>query len=154
MAYTISCRKCGKDTKAGNIVWLFSEHHSDPSGNIKCKNCESTEAHIFRNSQLQEEGSCWKRYIEMAIKLSSNEKETYQPYAFLTTGEPGGEIGGIHFGYYKDLRGSGGRLKHGHGPGGAPVIGKDSFLRLARELGRIGVIKPEELEELASEMRK
>ncbi len=155
MAYMIECRSCGARTVAGNITWLLHEkqYHTDKQGNVKCKTCGSTEAHIYRKSQLQEEGEHWERWMEAIIRLTDAPEATYQPYAFLTTGEPGGPVRGIHFGYYKDLSKQGGKLKHGHGPGGAPVLNKAMLLRLLRRLGAYGVVTAGELEGLASELR-
>jgi hypothetical protein len=59
---------------------------------------------------------------------------TYQPFVFLLSDEPNGEVTDIWFSYYKDLRGSGGRLKLGYGPGGPPVLGKADFLSLLSQL--------------------
>ena len=152
MAYLIDCRVCGARTKAGNILWLFSKYHTDEQGKIKCKKCRSTEAHIHRKSQLQEEGEYWERWMEAIIRLSDNRKAIYQPYTFLTTGKPAGLVSGIHFGYYKKDRS--GKLKHGHGPGGAPVLNKEMLFELLRQLGRFGVISADELDRVAADLRR
>ena len=87
------------------------------------------------------------------IRLSSDSEDTYQPYVFLTTGELGGPVSGVHFGYYKDLTKQNGKLKHGHGPGGAPVLNKQMLLRLLRRLGDYGVVTADELENVAADLR-
>ncbi len=52
--------------------------------------------------------------------------------------------------YYKDTRGSGGRLKHGHGPGGAPALAKDECLDLIEKLVANGFLRVSDLRRLAS----
>ena len=58
---------------------------------------------------------------------------------------------GIRFGYYKKDRS--GKLKHGHGPGGAPVLNKDMLLELLRQLGKHRVISGDELRSIAADLR-
>jgi Zn finger protein HypA/HybF involved in hydrogenase expression len=86
MAYQITCRTCHARTTAGNIAWLLheKEYHTDKRGNVKCKTCGSTNAHIYRKSQLQEEGEYWERCIEAVIRLADDREASYQPYVFLT----------------------------------------------------------------------
>ena len=149
MAYSIDCRECGKRTVAGNIVWLLSEHHTDEYGRIKCKSCGSTNAHIFSESKLQEEGKQWRRYTQAVIRIHTG-VPTYTPYVFLNSSEPDGPIQGIHFNYFKDTRSEGGKLKHGHGPGGAPVLSKDELFDLLVALSEHNVISAEDIEEVES----
>ena len=74
--------------------------------------------------------------------------ETYCPYVFLTAQEKDGEVDGIHFNYYKDTRPGGGKLKHGHGPGGAPVFSKSELLQLLKKLITYGCFSSEDLRPL------
>ena len=152
MAYGIKCRDCGAVTSAGNIVLLLSEHHSDEAGRIKCKKCGSTNAHVPFKSKLQEEGQVWERYTQAVLTVDTGIK-TYTPYVFLNSATPDGEVRGIHFNYFKDTRAQGGSLKHGHGPGGAPVLSKQELLNLLLDLSEHGVITAEEVEDVAQRIR-
>lgn len=153
MAYKIECRDCGKVTTAGNIVWLLREYHTDNAGRIKCKECGSTNAHIHSRSKLQEEGQVWERYTQAVVRIETGVK-TYSPYVFLNSAEPDGEVRDIHFNYYKDTSGQGGKLKHGHGPGGAPVLSKEMLLNLLVDLSEHDVITAEDVEDVARRIRK
>ena len=111
--------------------------HTEKNGKIKCTACGSLNASIYQKSKLQEEGKTWERYIKGGIPIET-EVETYTPYVFLTAQAEDGEIDGIHFNYYKDTRDprkkDGGKLKHGHGPGGAPVFSKNELFQLLEKL--------------------
>jgi microsomal dipeptidase-like Zn-dependent dipeptidase len=72
---------------------------------------------------------------------------------FLNSATPEGEVRGIHFNYFKDTRPQGGSLKHGHGPGGAPVVSKDELLSLIVDLSQHGVITAEDVEDVAQRIR-
>ncbi len=132
MVYSINCSNCKKNTKAANIVDLIV-NHTETIGKIKCTACGSLNASIYKESNLQEKGETWIRYIRSLIPIKTN-CDTYTPYVFLTSQTENGEIDGIHFNYYKDTRKYGGKLKHGHGPGGSPVFSKDDFFQLIKKL--------------------
>lgn len=136
MGYLIKCSSCQQDTWAPNIVDLINDYLEKESGKIKCLKCGSLQASIFQESILQE-GETWQRHIKGVIPIKT-EFETYVPYIFLTAKKEDGEIDGIHFNYFKDTRKTGGRLKHGHGPGGAPVFAKDELFQLLEKLVTYG----------------
>lgn len=137
MGYLIKCNSCKQDTWASNIVDLVNEH-TEKNGKIKCTTCGSPNASIYQKSKLLEEGETWERYIKGVIPIKTD-FETYTPYVFLTAQTEDGEIDGIHLNYYKDTRKDGGKLKHGHGPGGAPVFSKDELFQLLEKLVTYGV---------------
>ena len=149
MGYVMEC-SCGHQTGAANIVDLIRSH-TDPQGWLVCGQCNRPGAYIQRRSELQE-GELWERCIKGAIPVETD-YPTYTPYVFLTAASPTDEPTGVHFNYYKDTRSDGGRLKHGHGPGGAPVLSLDELLQLLRKLGRARFLTPEHLEQVASEIR-
>lgn len=157
MSYSIKCRDCGKTTIAGNIVCLlrFRENHTDSAGRIKCKECSSTNAHIPFKSRLQEKDKIWERYTQAIVKIETG-VETYTPYVLLNSSTPDGEIRGIHFNYFnyfKDTRTQGGSLRHGHGPGGAPVLNKKELFNLLVSLSEHGVITAEDMDDTARRIR-
>lgn len=143
MGYSIKCTSCGQNTWAENIVNLINEH-KEKNGKIKCTACGSSNASIYQESSLQEKGEIWERYIKGVIPIET-EFETYTPYIFLTAQTENGEIDGIHFNYYKDTRKDGGKLKHGHGPGGAPVFSKDELFQLLEKLVSYGCLSKQDL---------
>ena len=147
MAYNITCQKCDKVTNVNNIDKLIS-HYIDKMGNLICGYCKSTDTYIYRLSKLQENDETWERFIQIVIPLKTG-SQTYHPYIFVASSDIEGKPNQIHFNYYKDTRASGGRLKHGHGPGGAPVLEKKEMLQLLKHLIRIGFIKKNELQRLA-----
>ncbi len=116
MGYLLACaeRGCGQKTWVGNIVNLI-DGHTQESGWLRCAECGGR-AHIHRESDLQEGGK-WPRWIKGIIKIPTGVK-TWAPYVFLLSDTESGPVSAVHFGYYKDTRPQGGRLKHGHGPGG------------------------------------
>jgi hypothetical protein len=147
MPYEIKCNDCGKRTKASQIVDLITKHVNE-SGRFVCKECSSTDTYIYKSSVLQENGETWERWIRGIIQIQTD-YETYSPYVFLTASGEQEDPDGIHFNYYKDTRSQkGGRLKHGHGPGGAPVLSKDEYLQLTRRLLELGVLTKEDIETL------
>ena len=150
MGYTIQCRSvnCKKETWATNIVTLIKDH-TDKDGKIKCLSCGSADAYIYQESKLQEKGEIWKRFVKGVIPITTD-FETYTPYVFLTAQKEDGEIDGIHFNYYKDTRNEGGRLKHGHGPGGAPVFSKGELFQLLNKLIAYGCLTEEEILDLVN----
>ena len=132
MGWNIKCTdsSCGQQSWADNIVDLI-ENHRDSSGWFVCS-C-GKHGYIEKSFELQEPGEVWKPCLRGVIPLGES-GDTYQPFVFLVSYEPVGEVSDIWFSYYKDLRSSGGRLKLGYGPGGPPVLGKGSFLRLLSQL--------------------
>jgi hypothetical protein len=131
-------------------VDLIQEHTSE-QGKMRCSRCGRASAYIKRESALQEKGEVWHRCIKGVIPITT-EFPTYTPYVFLTAESETDKPSGIHFNYYKDTR-PGGRLKHGHGPGGAPVFSHAELLQLLVKLGRAGFIHAKDLEKTAREIR-
>jgi len=151
MAYFLTCNRCKETTKAWEIVDLITEHTHD-DGMLKCTKCDG-EAHVYQVSQTQDGGK-WERYIRAVIAFKTQFGDAYVPYVFLLSYTPNGKLQDVHFNYYKDLRASGGRLKHGHGPGGAPVFGKGGILRLLEHLAEHGILSPSELTALAGKVER
>ena len=106
-----------------------------------CSNCSGTDTFIHRISNLQEgPDEQWERWIKGVIRIDS-EIETYSPYIFLTADSEDGAVTGLHFHYYKDTRHQpNGRLKHGHGPGGPPVLKTDDIFNILEHLVRRGIL--------------
>lgn len=149
MGYLIQCfaEGCGETTWANNIVELINEHSTN-TGMLRCTACGGFQAYIYKESALQEKGETWPRWIRGVIRIDTG-IETYSPYVFLTAEGKDAAVSGIHFNYYKDTRPQGGKLKHGHGPGGAPVLDKKDFFQLIRKLIASGVISNDEIGQLA-----
>lgn len=151
MAYDITCRDCKQTTWASNIVDLI-HNHIDELGHFICSHCKGINTYIYRESKLQEEGRDWKRYIKSVLVIDTGDP-TYTPYIFLTSDDESGPITGIHFNYYKDTRGQpNGKLKHGHGPGGAPVLSKEELFQLFHYLIRMKIINTSDIEKLKNEL--
>jgi hypothetical protein len=143
MGWLIKCTDsgCGKVTWAGNIVDLISNHR-DGSGWFLCQ-C-GNHGFIEKSFALQEPGEVWEPYLRGVIPLGDAD-DTYQPFVFLVSYAPDGKVNDVWFSYYKDLRPSGGRLKLGYGPGGPPVLGKQSILALVRQLTDVGCVTRAEI---------
>lgn len=150
MGYEIKCDRegCGKSVKVANIVDLIRDH-TDEDGYFPCsdKNCNG-KGYIKKEFALQEKGKQWRFFIVGVIPLSKNAKDTYQPYIFLCSYQnegdtakdlPRGKATDAWFCYYKDLREEGGKLKHGHGPGGPPVLQIQRVKDLVVELAAKGL---------------
>ena len=152
MAYKIQCRSCKKDTWAANIVDLLKEH-TDPLGHFICANCDDTDTYIYRESTLQENGEVWERWIKGVIQIDSG-IETYCPYVFLTADSEDGRPTGLHFHYYKDTRPQGGNLKHGHGPGGPPVLGINDMFTILEHLVAIRAVSADDIRDFANRLKK
>jgi hypothetical protein len=151
VSYWVQCAACKDARRVANIVDLIQQN-TDPQGNLVCPKCRAATGYFEAKSALQETGAVWERCIKAVIPLETD-FETSTPYVFLTAPSPTGEPHGVHFNYYKDTRASGGRLKHGHGPGGAPVLNCDELMQLLEKLGDIGFIKPEQLIAVAERIR-
>jgi hypothetical protein len=132
VSWNIKCTNssCGQQSWASNIVDLIANHR-DAKGWFLCT-C-GKHGYIEKKFEMQEIGEVWEPYLRGVIPLGDT-GETYQPFVFLISYEPNGQVTDIWFSYYKDLRSSGGRLKFGYGPGGSPVLGKAGFLSLLSQL--------------------
>lgn len=151
MAYDVQCRGCRQITWAGNIVDLLT-YHTDTSGRFVCSYCSGNDTFIYRESNLQEEGEVWQRWIKGVIRIDSG-IETYCPYIFLTADSEDGEPTGLHFHYYKDTRSRPqGKLKHGHGPGGPPVLGNRDLFFIIEHLLSIEALSRDEIKEFAARL--
>ena len=142
MGYLINCDKCKQDSWADNIVDLI-DNHLDKQNLLKCSNCGASGAYICKLSETQEKGE-WERWIKGVIRIDYKEKEikNYHPYIFLLSHDGSkGKINSVQISYYKDLRKTkDGRLKHGHGPGGTPVLNLKDMKNIFQELFRLGLI--------------
>lgn len=145
MGWQINCTEatCGKQAWAENIVDLIAKCR-DRNGWLLCQ-C-GHHGYIEKSFSLQEPGEVWEPFLRGVIPLGDG-GEVYQPFVFLVSYEPQGEVTDIWFSYYKDLRQSGGRLKLGYGPGGPPVLGKAQLLQLLRHLRQVGYFTEAELRE-------
>lgn len=150
MPYQIQCRTCQAATWADNVVTLLDDH-TGPTGRFNCANCNGTDRYIYKSSELQEEGEVWKRWIKGVIRIHSG-IPTYSPYIFLTADTEDGDINGLHVHYYKDTRPAGGRLKHGHGPGGPPVLGLNDLFTIIKHLVDAGILSKEAVEDFAAKL--
>ncbi len=152
MGYDIKCQPCDAHTWASNIVDLLKEH-TDHAGRFVCSKCSGHDTFIYRISDLQEgPGETWERWIKGVVTIDGGIK-TYSPYIFLTADAEGGPITGLHFHYYKDTRDQpGGRLKHGHGPGGPPVLGFEDLFHMLRHLVTQGMLPKERVYEFARQL--
>lgn len=143
MGWLIKCSAgCGKDTWAGNIDELI-RNHRDKDGWFLCQ-C-GQHGYIEKSFDLQEPGETWEPYLRGIIPLGTD-GDTYQPFVFLVSYEPGSSVNDIWFSYYKDTRPLGGRLKLGYGPGGPPVLGKEQVLQMLKKMKSMGCITQEEIE--------
>ena len=149
MAYDINCRTCGATSWAENIVELFRKFTNE-NGSFVCQKCLSVDTYIYRVSVLQEgPEEKWERWIKGVILIDSGIK-TYSPYIFLTADTEDGSITGLHFHYYKDTRSlPSGKLKHGHGPGGPPVLGIEDLFSILEHLISQNILHKERVKEFA-----
>lgn len=152
MGYDFKCRSCQQITWAANIVDLLNVY-TDPHGRFVCPQCGQTDTFIYRISKLQEgPEEHWERWIKGVIRIDSG-IPTYSPYVFLTADFEDGPITGLHFHYYKDTRTHpGGRLKHGHGPGGPPVLGIEDIFTIIEHLIQNGVLTKERIRSFAESL--
>src|SRR5580692_1464588 len=114
MGHTIICldENCSiKYTGAGNIVDLINDH-LDESGWFKCS-C-GKKGYIEKRFDMQEGDEIWNPFLRGIISLGDGD-EYYQPFVYLVSDTPSGEITSAWFAYYKDTRNlEGGRLKMGY----------------------------------------
>jgi len=143
MGWNIKCTDstCGKQSWADNIVNLIANHR-DGNGWFLCS-C-GRRGYIEKRFDLQEPGGVWEPFLRGVIPLGAA-GDTYQPFVFLVSYEPGGEVTDVWYSYYKDLRSSGGRLKLGYGPGGPPVLDKTMYLNLLSQLVATGCVSKQEI---------
>lgn len=126
---------------ASNVRELIEEHRNE-RGWFNCL-CGGR-GYIRKSYNLQEAGGTWDPILKSAIRFDEEPEngETYFPFVFLvgySTADM--EVDDIWFSYYKDTRPEG-RLKMGHGPGGPPVVGKESVRDLVATLQGHGVLGP------------
>lgn len=138
MPYTIKCPTCREETYAPNIIRLIDEH-LDERGAIVCVSCGRAGAYIHLKSALQEKGRKWERYVKGVIRVPTRDPG-YSPYALLIADGVRTQASAVQLCYFKDLRSRGGKLKHGHGPGGTPVLGKTELVQLLRRLAVYGAL--------------
>ena len=93
----------------------------------------------------------WTRWIKGVIPI---EKASYFPYVFLTADSEDGPVKGLHFHYYKDTRPTGGKLKHGHGPGGPPVLGVKDVFVIVKHLLNCGILNAEDVRREMEDLQK
>ena len=141
MGWSINCASCGKESCASNIVDLLT-NHTDDDGWFLCSG--GHHGYIEKSFALQEEGDRWEPFLRGAIPLGTP-GDTYQPFVFLVSYEPAGEVTDVWFSYYKDLRATGGRLKLGYGPGGPPVLGAADVLKLVRRMLALGCVSADDV---------
>jgi hypothetical protein len=141
MGWWITCsKKCGSGVWAENIVDLLNKP-TDEHGYFLCDCGE--QGYIEKSYNLQEAGETWKPILRGIIKLDPD--GCYNPFAFLVSDKPDEPAENIWLSYFKDLRGQGGRLKMGYGPGGPPVLYKSHMISLIKRLKNIGFITEEDL---------
>jgi hypothetical protein len=124
MAYPVKCAQHGVSS-ASDILNLIEAHtdkgFGDDGGIIVCPICKAP-ASVFKRYKLQEKDRTWDCWIKRIVRIPS-EFPTYTPYVLFTTGEEAGTVyESVMISYYKDTRKEGGRLKHGHGPGGPAAL--------------------------------
>ena len=144
MAWEIRCLdgNCTSPGWAANIVDLIQQRR-DEAGWLLCR-CGG-KGYVKKAFDLQEKGEQWEPFVRGIVVLG-DPGETYQPFVFLVShGEPTAAPKAVWFSYYKDLRPEG-RLKLGHGPGGAPVLDAIDVVALCRRLIDLGCITRDEVE--------
>lgn len=146
--YRIRCRNpdCQRETYPKNIVDLI-DNHTDSLGRLICIVCGNPDAYIYKESPLQERGQTWPRWIKGIIRITTD-FETYSPYVLLSANTESGAVTDVQFLYYKDTRPQGGRLKHGHGPGGGPALNKKEILQFVKKLVLYGLISVEDVNDV------
>jgi hypothetical protein len=141
MGYTISCDACKQSCWAGNIVELI-DNHTDKNHMFKCTNCGASGAYIYKASETQSNQGLWERWMKGIIRIDYNDADLkdYHPYVFLIAHGGQGNVDSVQISYYKDHRNIGGALKHGHGPGGTPVLDLLDLTNILHKLMVIGVV--------------
>ena len=140
MGYILHClnKECETKTfEARNIVDLISKYVGRNYLFI-CPICKS-EMYIEKHFKLQEKGETWNPYLRGIIPLGEN-NDTYQPFIYLVSGSPNGQIDSCWFCYYKDTRKQGGILKLGYGPGGPPVLSIEQIKKFVETLKELKIM--------------
>lgn len=113
-------------------------NHIDNNFMLRCIRCGSNNAHIYKSSKTQNSDGKWERWIKGVFHYGNDD---YHPYVFLIShNNPDSEIDSIQINYYKDYSKRGGSLKHGHGPGGTPVVAINDFTSIGERLKSLGLI--------------
>lgn len=133
MREKIRCMKGCKDTVPVSNILDQLKHCDEQTNLFKCS-CGHA-GYIEKSFAVQEKGEHWKPYLRGAITLG-DPTDTYQPFVYLVSYEPNGEINALWFCYYKDTRSTGGRLKLGYGPGGPPVLSLQQVRVLLKKVER------------------
>jgi hypothetical protein len=143
MGWFIKCMdsQCRQQSAVPNIVELINRRR-DEQGWFLCS-C-GKRGYIEKTFAMQEGGDPWKPFLRGIIPLGTD-GDWYQPFVFLVSYDPNGEVTSVWFSYYKDLRSKGGRLKLGYGPGGPPVLGKSALLNLLSKLRQAKYLTSEEV---------
>jgi hypothetical protein len=113
-------------------------------GLFVCPSCNKNTGFVEKHFNTQE-GEEWAPFLRGAIRLTDDRTSSYQPFVFLVSYEPAGDVVDCWFSYYKDLRASGGRLKLGYGPGGPPVLGHSQIVDLVGQLRKLGYLTAAEV---------
>ncbi|MEE9441986.1 MAG: hypothetical protein V3V99_04895 [candidate division Zixibacteria bacterium] len=158
MGYKIVCSNCDATKIAYNIDDLI-KNHIDEDGKLIINCCDNPNTSINKKSDLQEKSEKWERWIKRVLILPS-EIPSYSPYVFLVSNsEDSNTISGAHFHYFKDTRQydknnrrKSGALKHGHGPGGPPVLDKEQILFLLEKLIESGLLSKKDLLNVANKV--
>jgi len=145
MAWRVECAKdgCSARDSVDNIVTLI-EQHVDADGWFKCS--AGHRAYIRKSFQMQEGGEPWKPFLRGIYKFPV--LQAYEPFVFLVSDSESGPVNAVWFSYYKDLRGQGGRLKLGYGPGGPPVVQARDVVDLVEKLHALGCLTDSDLERI------
>jgi hypothetical protein len=128
MSYKVTCSICNKATVANNIVTLINRHIG-LDFMLKCVECGASNSYIHLNSNTQNNDGEWERWVKGVYHFGNDE---FHSYAFLISHKgPTSNVDAVQISYFKDYRKDGGSLKHGHGPGGTPVISLVNFNSIA-----------------------
>ena len=153
MAYCIKCLSCGEETTVPNIVDLINKYtdraFGDDGGWLQCRHCKAL-GYVHQQSRTQEGDEDFTRCIKGVVRIKTS-KKTFSPYVFFNSEEPSTEISHIHLCYYKDTRPNGGRLKHGHGPGGPPAYWSGMFEELLKKLVKARFLSNDDLIRIAEQ---
>lgn len=143
MGFEIKC-PCGESTWAKEILDLLQNHTDPATGRLLCSHCGKPHGRVEQVEELQE-GGTWKYWVVGAMPLASPDRY-HRPYLRLVAETPDGGPSMVQFSYYKDTRDlPGGRLKHGHGPGGPTVLAEQALIKAIVLLAESGVVSRERL---------
>lgn len=136
------CRLCFRQLVVDLLQRFLPPDKS--AGLFLCLSCGQNTGFIKKQFNTQE-GDEWAPFLRGAVRLTDDRTSSYQPFVFLVSYEPAGDVVDCWFSYYKDLRANGGRLKLGYGPGGPPVLGHRQVVDLVRQLRKLGFLKAAEI---------